>query len=271
MARQPFNRRWAQSVEDQDSSTVFKQPTDIRLGTGWEGGVDKDAPPAGEENWWHNRVDSALQGVERTGLMVFHPSAIYALGAPTVGSDGNYYESLVSSNTGNDPTATSGFWRLAGASFFSGNEAGDIKAVAHNNVPSQGWLKCNGAVLARSSYPRLFNMIGTAWNTGGESSVQFRLPDFRGEFLRGFDDGRGVDTGRTFASYQAGQIESHNHRQNAAQTAQFTPAPDTTLYYNMTGGGSTDFSSGPANQFTVFTGGSETRPRNKPVNYWIKY
>lgn len=202
MAREPFNYRWAQGVETQDASTTFQRPDNIRLSSGWEGGADKDAPPAGQENWWHNRVDSALQGVERTGVMAYHPQAVYGIGAPTYGSDGNYYESLASNNSGNNPVSTNGFWRFIGPGFFSGAEPGDIKAVAHNGVPSSGWIKCNGAVLLRSSYPRLFDKIGTAWNTGTEQSVQFRVPDFRGRHLRGFDDGLGVDAGRVFGTTQ---------------------------------------------------------------------
>ena len=52
MARQPFNNRWAQGVESQDNLNTFKAPGDVRINSGWEGGQDKDAPPAGQENWW---------------------------------------------------------------------------------------------------------------------------------------------------------------------------------------------------------------------------
>lgn len=272
MSRQPFNIRWAQTVEGESSSTVFQYPGDSRLGTGWEGGADKDAPPAGQENWWHNRVDSALQDVERYGVVSWVTGAVFAAGAPVKSlTDGNYYESLVASNTGQDPTATTGYWRLIGPSLYGLMPVGSGVTVYHNDVPDIGWLKCNGAVLLRSAYPRLFAKIGTIWNTGGESTTQFRLPDMRGEFPRGWDDSRGIDVGRTLGSSQNSQIEQHNHRQNAAQTAQFAPTPNSTLYYLMTGGGSTDFSSGPANQLTALTGGNETRPRNKAVNFWIKY
>lgn len=151
MARQPFNMRWAQGVESESSLNSFQAPSDVRVSTGWEGGQDKDAPPAGQENWWHNRVDSALQGVERNGVMSWHPLAQYGLGAPTYGADGNYYESTVSGNIGNNPVSTIGFWRYCGPSFFSGHSPGDLKMVAHNNIPATGWLKCNGAILLRSS------------------------------------------------------------------------------------------------------------------------
>lgn len=202
MSRQPFNQRWAQSVETENSPNTFKDPGSVRIGTGWEGGSDKDAPPAGEENWWHNRVDSALQGIERTGVMSWSAGAIYAIGAPTYGADGNFYESLVANNSGNNPTSSSGYWRYVGPSFFTGHEPGDVKMVAHNLPPSPGWLKCNGPILLRASYPRLFQKIGTTWNTGGENNLQFRGPDYRGDTPRAFDDGRGIDPGRIFGTRQ---------------------------------------------------------------------
>lgn len=260
MARQPFNTRWAQGVEAEDSLFTFKAPGDVRLSTGWEGGQDKDAPPAGQENWWHNRVDSALQGVERNGVMAWHAQAVYGLGAPSYASDGNYYESLVADNTGNNPASTTGFWRYCGPSFFTGHEPGDLKMVAHNNVPAVGWLKCNGALLLRASYQRLFAQIGTAHNIGGETSLQFRLPDYRGEFIRGFDDGRGVDSGRVFGSSQSFEVQQHDHGGVPLRVDD------------------TDRGTGPSSLFsidimgnTLPTGGTETRPRNKTSNYWIKY
>lgn len=266
MARQPFNTRWAQGVETEDSLFTFKVPGDVRLASGWEGGPDKDAPPAGQENWWHNRVDSALQGVERNGVMDWHPLTPYGLGAPTYGSDGNYYESLSAANTGNDPTLTTGFWRYAGSSFFTGHEPGDGKLVWHNNIPPAGWLKCNGAILLRASYQRLFAAIGTAHNIGGETSLQFRLPDARGEFLRGFDDGRGVDLGRVFGSAQAQSIESHEHPARQFLGLGGLSGSQALVAFSNTSVGS-QLPSGAVG----FYGGSETRPRNKTVNYWIKY
>lgn len=283
MSRKPFNTRWAQGVETQSSSTSFQEPDNIRLSTGWEGGADKDAPPAGQENWWHNRVDSALQGVERTGVMAYHPQAIYSAGAPSYASDGNYYESLVAGNTGNDPVTTSGFWRFVGASFFSGADPGDLKMVAHNGVPSQGWLKCNGAAILKASYPRLFAMIGTIWNTGGESSLQFRIPDYRGVFVRGFTDGSSIDVGRSMGVIQAYSTEKHNHYlpTSSGVPAEVYAINDTAFIksvvnYNPSAGAVSTTYPNPSygsgdDVGSIGTFGSETRPVNKTANYWIKY
>ncbi|WP_454833231.1 phage tail protein [Pseudomonas veronii] len=280
MARQPFNIRWAQGVESESSLNSFQAPSDVRVSTGWEGGQDKDAPPAGQENWWHNKVDSALQGVERNGVMSWHPQAIYGPGAPTVGSDGNYYESTSTDNVGNNPVSTIGFWRYRGPSFFSGSEPGDLKMVAHNNIPSDGWLKCNGALLLRSSYQLLFSVIGTTHNVGGETNLQFRLPDYRGEFIRGFDDGRGIDSGRVFGSYQKGSLTAFDPTvASPALSSLHTTGSDSLIRPDIGLDSpvildypAANVVTGDASEtYTVALAAGVSRPRNKTVNYWIKY
>lgn len=57
---------------------------------------------------------------------------------------------------------------------------------AADSIPD-GWLVCDGRILRRSEYPELFAVIGTYYGTGGGEDT-FRLPDFRGLFLRGLDD-----------------------------------------------------------------------------------
>lgn len=212
MARQPFNTRWAQGVEAQDNENIYQAPGDVRLSTGWEGGQDKDAPRAGQENWWHNRVDTALQDLERRGAMAWHAQSVYAVGAPCFASDGNYYESIAEKNVGNIPQSSTSYWRLIGLSLYSSFSVGEYKDVSHNGSPDSGWLKSTGAVLLRNAYPKLFAVIGTTYNTGGELSTQFRLPDWRGVFPRFLDDGRGIDSGRTLGNMpQASQNLAHGH------------------------------------------------------------
>ena len=83
--------------------------------------------------------------------------------------------------------------------------SGMIAYFARNAAPA-GWLKANGAAVSRTTYAALFAAIGTTFGTG-DGSTTFNLPDLRGEFLRGWDDGRGIDTGRTFGSAQADAIQ----------------------------------------------------------------
>ncbi|MGY2798817.1 hypothetical protein ACVWV0_002993 [Ewingella americana] len=64
-------------------------------------------------------------------------------------------------------------------------------------TPPAGWLKCNGAAFDKAKYPQL----ATAYPSGV-------LPDLRGEFIRGWDDSKGVDAGRELLSFQEGTIVS---------------------------------------------------------------
>ncbi len=93
-------------------------------------------------------------------------------------------------------------------------ETGQIAAFAMTTPPA-GWLKCNGAAVSRTTYAKLFARIGTAFGAG-DGSTTFNLPDARGEFLRGWDDGRGVDAGRVLGSVQAHLLGSHTHTASSA-------------------------------------------------------
>jgi phage-related tail fiber protein len=92
------------------------------------------------------------------------------------------------------------------------NAAGQPGAVVHfaRSTAPTGWLKANGAAVSRTAYASLFAAIGTTFGSGDGVNT-FNLPDLRGEFLRGWDDGRGVDGGRVFGSAQNHQIQDHTH------------------------------------------------------------
>lgn len=85
--------------------------------------------------------------------------------------------------------------------------AGTIFYTANPTVPS-GYLLCNGALISTTTYSDLFSAIGYTY---GGSGATFKLPDLRGEFIRGVDASRGVDSGRTLGSFQDHLVVSHNH------------------------------------------------------------
>ena len=87
----------------------------------------------------------------------------------------------------------------------AGNIVGEVAFFALNTPPT-GWLKANGAAISRSTYSALFDAIGTTYGAG-DGSTTFNLPDMRGEFPRGWDDGRGVDSGRSFGTAQLDQMQ----------------------------------------------------------------
>jgi microcystin-dependent protein len=85
-------------------------------------------------------------------------------------------------------------------SFVDVQPAGMISAFGNSTAPT-GWLQCNGAAVSRTTYADLFTAIGTVYGTG-DGSTTFNVPEIRGEFVRAWDNGRGVDSGRTIGSFQ---------------------------------------------------------------------
>ena len=89
------------------------------------------------------------------------------------------------------------------------DDVGALGFFAAATAPA-GWLKANGAAVSRTAYAALFARIGTT-HGAGDGSTTFNLPDMRGEFVRGLDDGRGVDGGRSLGSAQSSANLSHTH------------------------------------------------------------
>jgi microcystin-dependent protein len=89
-----------------------------------------------------------------------------------------------------------------------------------STAPS-GYLKANGATVSRTTYSSLFSALGTTFGAG-DGSTTFNLPDLRGEFVRGWDDGRGIDSGRTFGSFQDGFMTDHTHTNTHTHTLSHT-------------------------------------------------
>lgn len=155
---------------------------------------------------------------------------------------------------------------------------GSIVAMATRVVPN-GYLECNGNTVSRTVYSDLFSKIGTTFGNG-DGSTTFNLPDLRGEFIRGFDSGRGIDPSRQFASSQSESFKAHNHKNGVADDSYGSGAsanvygetmidiPGMAEGRNQTStGGLTNTRQG----FTSTDGGVETRPRNIALVYVIKY
>ncbi|WP_227675390.1 phage tail protein [Klebsiella sp. WP3-S18-ESBL-05] len=135
-------------------------------------------------------------------------------------------------------------------------------------TPPTGWLKCNGAAFTAAQYPRL-----------AQAYPALKLPDLRGEFIRGWDDGRGVDSGRTLLSLQAdalqrltGTLEMGNGiglmtRPHASTGGVFSEGPERvqTPTTQQTTGYAVSFDSAG-----IARSASETRPRNIAFNYIVR-
>lgn len=135
---------------------------------------------------------------------------------------------------------------------------GTVVAAAMNVVPA-GYLECDGAAVSRTTYANLFSQIGTVFGSG-DGSTTFNVPDLRGAFIRGWDNGAGIDSGRGFGTYQADAYKSHSHTYSAyGLGAVGTLSLGTTPSGKATGTASTSK-----------TGNTETRPKNYALMYVIK-
>lgn len=144
--------------------------------------------------------------------------------------------------------------------------AGGIVYFPRTTAPA-GWIKANGAAVSRTAYAALFAAIGTTFGAGDGVNT-FNLPDLRGEFVRGWDDGRGVDASRVFGSSQGHAIQSHGHRLNTTSSAISPGETGDPARGSVTG---TVNTRGGIGGSIENTGGTETRPRNVALLACIKF
>ncbi len=157
---------------------------------------------------------------------------------------------------------------------FNGVPPGSVLPYFGTSAPT-GWLLCDGSAISRTTYSSLFSIIGVS-SGNGDGVTTFNLPDLRGRFLRGVDNGAGNDpdvAGRTASnaggnigdnvgSLQGDELKSHTHgyqhyRDGGRNNNYATPDGDDT-------GNMYDYITSPF-------GGNETRPKNISVNFIIKY
>uniref|UniRef100_UPI000DDF5522 tail fiber protein n=1 Tax=Escherichia coli TaxID=562 RepID=UPI000DDF5522 len=146
-------------------------------------------------------------------------------------------------------------------------------------TPPTGWLKCNGAPFIASQYPKL-----------ALAYPGLLLPDLRGEFIRGWDDGRGVDPGRSIGSSQGWSPGSHAHgleiwtsasgsiptsttvpSKNGRELGPAATAGDGGIIRSLGGSGGTNNNSATSvtTQSPTF-GNQEGYPRNVAFNYIVR-
>lgn len=142
-----------------------------------------------------------------------------------------------------------------------------------------GFLKENGVLLSRATFPRLWafaaaggqgNTVSEAtWLAGqtgsfstGDLATTFRIPDSRGEFIRAYDDGRGVDGGRGMGTHQADSLKDHTHPGTFGGAIVNVPVSS----------GAAILQPGATSTGSPSTGAAaETRPRNNAKLACIKY
>ncbi|WP_240112632.1 phage tail protein [Escherichia coli] len=140
-----------------------------------------------------------------------------------------------------------------------------------SETPPTGWLKCNGAPFSAEEYPKL-----------AKAYPANKLPDLRGEFIRGWDDGRGIDAGRVLLSIQTGMLEKHRHivvandgydtkdEWELATIFKKTYTQGRGLDATNTGGSLIPSPTLHSRGSIGNTGGNETRPRNIAFNFIVR-
>jgi microcystin-dependent protein len=158
-------------------------------------------------------------------------------------------------------------------------------SITGEGSPPPYWAYCDGSLVdgSQETYSNLLAVIGPAF--GGDGNPYFNLPDFQGYFLRGVDNGSGVDpdsgnrvagsgggnSGDNVGSVQYGGVQSLN----APVSLQINPANDgssPTFGYglgNIIGGQYQQSTAAFTTQNVPVASGSETRPVNRYVNYII--
>ncbi|HEE7390191.1 TPA: tail fiber protein [Salmonella enterica] len=137
-------------------------------------------------------------------------------------------------------------------------------------TPPAGWLKCNGAAFSSEMYPNLAKAYPTN-----------KLPDLRGEFIRGWDDERGIDPGRQLLEWQKGTLVGGRDDNDAAVDISYMSNGNSIDY-----GGDKTFSTNYRSDYLWYailgnvTGRAKaalsgsffnvTRPRNIAFNYIVR-
>ena len=160
---------------------------------------------------------------------------------------------------------------------------GAVFHFAASTAPT-GYLKANGDTIPNGSgtvqgvtanFSALYAVIGSTYGSAGQ------LPDLRGEFLRGWDDSAGVDSGRTFGSSQTDSTALPNNPFGTSNPGDHSHSYDRTGENNANrdpggavtnqGAGGSSTSGGGAHTHTINGGDPETRPRNVALLACIKY
>ena len=132
-------------------------------------------------------------------------------------------------------------------------------------TPPAGWLKCNGAAFDKAKYPKL----AAVYSSGS-------LPDLRGEFLRGWDDGRGVDSGRALLSTQGhgipkiyGYFQTYDVHGDEQPTGPFTQSV-MGLTTMVTGAATGQDERIFFDSTRIIPDAAEVRPRSTAFNYIVR-
>ena len=243
--------------------------------------VGGEAPDGLDFNGVLNILSQAVVFLQKGNAYQFDASmAPYPIGALVRSNDNlTTYQSTVPNNSNNPNNNMTG-WRVYNSSSFvvdnlttdDATKVASARTVKELNdsklskldfddaykympipypksIPPSGFLLMDGRAITQAQYPILYGLYGA------------NLPDLRGAFIRGWDNGKGRDTGRSILSYQEDDFKSHTHNLARAENWGVGDLTDRVTTANGNGGSANAVGN---------TGGGETRPKNIAFNYIVK-
>lgn len=222
-------------------------PTADANGEWTNGNVAAGTPPTIMDAGWFNTIQRELVNIVTAGGLALDPQndaqVIAALKILFLQA-GNNLSEIKQAGTTAQQAAIANLGLGSGSALPVG-----VPVPYPLSTPPSGWLKCNGASFSGVAYPAL-----------ALAYPGLTLPDLRGEFIRGWDDGRGVDSGRGILTAQSQNLQPFSLGIKYSVT-------------NINGGGTPinaiDGNGSNTAQTLTFQG-SETRPRNIAFCYIVR-
>ncbi|HGN8998564.1 TPA: phage tail protein [Citrobacter freundii] len=233
------------------------------------------APTAAAGNNSTQLATTAFVQVAIAALVDSSPGALDTLNelAKALGNDPNFATTMTNALAGKMDKSANGA-DIADISAFLNNLGLGAGSALPVGIPvpwplaaaPAGWLKCNGAAFTAAQYPKLAQVY-----------PGLTLPDLRGEFLRGWDDGRGVDSGRVLLSVQydalqniTGTLLDISVGPNNAVSGAFSVNTLTPNLSSTPTGGNYKQANYSFDASRVARTSAETRPRNIAFNYIVR-
>lgn len=218
------------------------------------------------------------QMIEKYGFLPWSANTDYVEGSYALGTDGTIYRAVQGSgpattafNPVNDTTNT--YWETWLDSMDL--MVGDIKASVR--VSNHGsWILCNGQAISRTTYAKLFAILGTNFGSGNGTTT-FNVPDYRGKFLRGL----GGNSAANMMITQGEGLPNISGRVGIWRSNSLRGYPDGAFYSQMVSGDSAEGSGNNATtpvrvyfnasrSSSIYGASSHVTPINQAVNYFIR-
>jgi microcystin-dependent protein len=242
-------------IETWAASGTRVSASDGKIATGW---TPTERPPSQWFNFIIHQIESKINHLLRNGIALWNSSTTYPQGACVTHSL-RPWTALNASQNSTPSTSNADWGALATVAEVQGIVPIGCGVWTYAQTAPAGFIFFQGQAISRSENPALFAVLGTRFGAG-DGSTTFNVPEERGLFFRGWDNGRGVDAGRLLGTQQTDLLREHSH----GNVPLYVPTGDTDRGANI-GAFSLDQVG-----FTANAGGAETRPINISGRYMYR-